>query len=148
MEAWGGGNLRTIMINDVNDVNMDLTSYFANLYSMVMADNDKSDEEMILLYRIGKEQFKLTEEEMDRMIITDETLYYIPTSEKDKLLYLYDMARIAWADGKVVPTERDLLKRTMERFGVSQDNIDDLTDFLLEKGQENLSHEEFLKYVS
>ena len=115
---------------------------------MVMADNDKSDEEMILLYRIGKEQFKLTEEEMDRMIITDETLYYIPTSEKDKLLYLYDMARIAWADGKVVPTERDILKRTMERFGVSQDNIDDLTDFLLEKGQENLSHEEFLKYVS
>lgn len=132
----------------VTDTKMDLKSYFSNLYTMVMADNDKSVDEMILLYKIGKEQFNLTEDEMDRMVITDEPLYYIPQTEKDKLLYLYDMARIAWADGKVVPTETALLKRTMERFGVNPDDIEDLTSFLLEKGKENLPHEDFLKYVN
>lgn len=127
---------------------MDLKSYFSNLYTMVMADNDKSEDEMILLYKIGKEQFNLTEEEMDRMVITDEPLYYIPQTETDKLLYLYDMARIAWADGKVVPEEEKLLRKTMERFGVNHNDIGDLTAFLLEKGKENLPHEDFLKYVN
>jgi len=116
-----------------------------NLYGMMMADLEISPLEKAELYRIGKEEFGLSAEELDKLVISDEILFYMPENETNKILYLYDMALMAWADGKIVDDEKELLKKTMKKFGIIDSEINELTEFLLAKAKEKLTHEQLLK---
>lgn len=126
---------------------MDLTlkSHFLNLYCMVVADGEISPTEKAVLYRIGKEQYGVTEEEIDKMIYADEILFYAPETEEDKILYLYDLALVAWADGKITDDEKYLLNTYAKKFGVLDEPREELIKLLLEKAQQKVSHEELLK---
>lgn len=126
-------------------MNEGLKSHFLNLYSMVMADGAVSAKEKMELYRIGEEFYGVKPEEFDRLVFSDEILFYKPDSDEEKILYLYDFALIAWADGEVVDEERQMMKRFALRFGVQEDKVDAFVDLLLEKAQKQLSHEELLK---
>ena len=108
-----------------------LKSHFLNLYSMVMADGEVSSKEKMELYRIGEEFYGVTPETMDRLVFSDEILFYIPQTEEERVLYLYDVALIAWADGKVVDEERALMERLALRFDVKEDEVQTLVDFLI-----------------
>ncbi len=116
-----------------------------NLYSMMMADMEVSPLEKAELYRIGREEFGLSGEELDKLVISDEILFYIPESNKDQILYLYDMALMAWADGKIEEEERHLLKQNAKKFGFEDSEIDELTQILLDKAQQKLTHEQIIK---
>ena len=48
----------------------------------------------------------------------------------------------------IVDDEKELLKKTMKKFGIVEDERDNLTDFLLEKAKSKLSHEQLLKEFS
>lgn len=122
-----------------------LRSHFINLYSMMMADLEVSPLERAELYRIGKDEFGLSSEELDNLVISDEILFFMPENETNKILYLYDMALMAWADGKIVDDEKELLKKTMKKFGIIDSEVDSLAEFLLTKAQEKLTHEQLLK---
>ena len=126
-------------------MNEGLKSHFLNLYGMVMADGEVLAKEKMELYRIGEEFYGMKPEEFDRLVFSDEILFYTPDSDEEKILYLYDFALIAWADGEVVDEERQMMKRFALRFGVQEDEVDALIDLLLEKAQTQLSHEELLK---
>lgn len=110
-----------------------------------MADGEVLAKEKMELYRIGEEFYGMKPEEFDRLVFSDEILFYTPDSDEEKILYLYDFALIAWADGEVVDEERQMMKRFALRFGVQEDEVDALIDLLLEKAQTQLSHEELLK---
>lgn len=122
-----------------------LKSHFLNLYSMMMADMEVSPLEKAELYRIGREEFDLSSEDLDKLVISDEILFYIPESDKDQILYLYDMALMAWADGKIEKEERYLLKQNAKKFGFDDSEIDELTQILLDKAQQKLTHEQIIK---
>lgn len=115
---------------------------------MVVADGEISPKEKTELYRIGKESYGVTEEEINKLIFSDDIVSYVPETNEDKILYLYDLATIAWADDKITDDEKYLLSKYAKKFGVSDTEIEDLIDFLLEQAQKKLSHEELLKEFS
>lgn len=127
---------------------LSLKSHFLNLYCMVVADGEISPKEKAELFRIGKEQYGVKEEEIDKIIYADKILFYIPETEEDKILYLYDLATVAWADGKITEDERRLLDTYAKKFGVLEEERDELINLLLEKAEQKLSHKEILKEFS
>ena len=129
-------------------MNEGLKSHFLNLYSMVMADGEVSQREKTELYRIGEEFYNVKQEEFDRLFLSDEILFYMPQTEEEKLLYLYDFALIAWADGSVVAEERQMIEHFALRFGVQPDEVKPLIDLLFDKAEQHLSHEELMKEFS
>ena len=137
-----------VRIEYYQNMNEGLKSHFLNLYSMVMADGEVSTKEKMELYRIGEEFYEVTPEEFNRLLLSDEILFYIPQTEEEKILYLYDFALIAWADGKVADEEVQVLKRFALRFGVRKEEVEPLVDLLLYKAKEHISHEELMKEFS
>ncbi|MBQ6069549.1 MAG: hypothetical protein IJK84_08605 [Bacteroidales bacterium] len=129
-------------------MNDGLKSHFLNLYSMVMADGEVSTKEKMELYRIGEEFYNVRPEEFDRLLLSDEILFYIPQTEEEKILYLYDFALIAWADDKVSDEEIQVLKSFALRFGVQEGEVQPLVDLLLEKAKEHISHEDLMREFS
>ncbi|MBO6117889.1 MAG: TerB family tellurite resistance protein [Bacteroidales bacterium] len=125
-----------------------LKSHLLNLYCMVVADGEISPKEKTELYRIGRDLYGVTEDEINKLIFTDDIVFYIPETLEDKILYLYDLALIAWADGKITDDERHLLSTYAKKFGVLKTETEELINFLLEKAQSKLSHEELLKEFS
>lgn len=112
---------------------------------MVMADGDVLTKEKMELYRIGEEYYGVSQEEFDRLSLSGDILFYTPQTDEEKILFLYDFALIAWADGKVANEELSLIKQFALRFGVQNDEVQPLVDFLLEKAKKHISHEELLK---
>ena len=135
-------------INTIVTMNDGLKSHFLNLYSMVMADGEVSTKEKMELYRIGEEFYNVRPEEFDRLLLSDEILFYIPQTEEEKILYLYDFALIAWADDKVSDEEIQVLKSFALRFGVQEGEVQPLVDLLLEKAKEHISHEDLMREFS
>ena len=126
-------------------MNEGLKSHFLNLYSMVMADGEVSPKEKMELYRIGEDFYGVKPEEFDRLVFSDEILFYVPQTDKEKILYLYDFALIAWADGEVADVEKTTMERYAKRFGVVEEEVHSLVEFLLNKAKQHLSHEELMK---
>lgn len=128
-------------------MNKELKSHFLNLYSMVIADGEVSNKEKTELYRLGK-LYGVTEKELSDLVFADDIVSYIPQEDEDKILYLYDLALIAWADGKVTDDEKYLLNVYAERFGVKKEEKEKLISYLLNEAQKKLSHEAILKEFS
>lgn len=129
-------------------MNEGLKSHFLNLYSMVMADGEVSPKEKMELYRIGEDFYGVKPEEFDRLVISDEILFYTPQTDTEKILYLYDFALISWADGEVADIEKSTMARYAKRFGIVDEEINPLVDFLLDKAKLHLTHEELMKEFS
>ena len=58
------------------------------------------------------------------------------------------MAQIAYADGEIDPSERELLKKYISRMGFIDENIEGIAEFLLDSVQKGLSYEEIVPYVT
>ena len=108
---------------------------FLNLYCMVMADGIVHPKEMETLYRIGTETYGLTLEEMNEGVKASGISSVIPELPEERIRMLYQMALLAWADGELEDSERNLLRRYALKYGVNEENINELVDFLLEKAK-------------
>ena len=128
-----------------NTISPSLKSHFLNLYGMMIADMEVSPLEKAEIYRIGREEFGLTVEELDKLIISNEILFYLPEKDEDKIIYLYDMASLAWADGKITDEEKGLLRQTAMKFGFEEDKVDEVSDLMLEKAKQKLTHSQVIK---
>lgn len=120
---------------------------FLNLYRMVMADGIAHPKEMELLYRIGIEKYNLTEEEIGKEIVDAGSSTVIPELLGERILVLYEMAIIAWADGIIEESEKNLLRRYAIQYGVEENQIDKLVDFLIEKAKTNTEESEIIKLL-
>lgn len=111
-------------------------AHFLNLYSMVMADGIAHHDKMATLYRIGIENYGLSDEQIREYITDSGVSTVIPELPEDRVRGLYELAVIAWADGKLERSERDLLRRYAIKFEVEDDSVDALTDFLLDEAKQ------------
>lgn len=114
-----------------------LKAHFLSLYCMVVVDNEVSPLELQELYRIGHEYYGLTPEEINSAIMTEGHAFYNPETREDKIRYLYQMALIAAADGKIQQEEKILLEKYAIKLGFQKENVSGISDFLM---QEALSH--------
>ena len=84
---------------------------FLELYRMVMADGIAHPKEMETLYRIGIEEYGLTNKQISQTITQESSSAIIPEDPKDRIKLLYELAIIAWADGVIEESEKNLLRR-------------------------------------
>ena len=121
---------------------------FLDLYCMVMADGIVHPKEMETLYRIGLKNYGLTESEIDESIKSSGVSTNIPELPEERIAVLYEMALIAWADGELEESERNMLRRYASLYGVNEASIDELVDFLLDKAKNNVDEQEVLKELN
>ena len=121
---------------------------FLGLYQMVLADAEVHPKELELLYQIGKEKCGMSEEDIHRAIFSPNTFISLESlSDEERIEYLYDLARIAWADGKIDDNEKESLQKTCKRFGFAEENAVEISEFLLEQAKENKTFWEELQII-
>ncbi|WP_347718974.1 TerB family tellurite resistance protein [uncultured Alloprevotella sp.] len=119
---------------------------FLELYRMVLADGIAHPKEMETLYRIGVENYGLTNEQITKEIAEESFSTFIPETPEDKIKLLYELALIAWADGVIEESEKKLLKRYAILFGIKEELSDEFVNFLLKKVQDNVSENEITNH--
>lgn len=113
---------------------------------MIVADGDVAFSELEEMYRIARENYGLTQEEIDKAILSGGSAFYIPEHHDEKIKYLYDLALIAAADG-VEESEIILLKKYALKFGFLEENVDALVPILLEFAQNKKPVQELLNFT-
>jgi uncharacterized tellurite resistance protein B-like protein len=121
---------------------------FLDLYCMVLADGIIHPKEMETLYRIGLENYSLTEDEITESVKSAGVSSVVPELPEEKIAVLYEMALIAWADGELDESERNMLRRYASMYGVNEESIDELVDFLLDQAKENVDEKDVIKQLN
>lgn len=117
---------------------MNTHRHFLNLYAMALADKSIDVRELELLYRIGLEK-GIGKAEIDRFITNSESVdILVPESLELKAEYLYDLVRMAWADGRIDPEEERTLESFCRKFGFKEENISAITGFFIDQAQRDV----------
>ena len=124
-----------------------LKSRFLSLYCMVMADGVVEAKELETLYRIGREIYHLTPEEINKNVVAAGTSFIAPDRLEDRISILYEMAEIAWADGKIDETEKSLLARYAVRLGFLSKNANDIAEFMLQQVKDGVARTEIVNQI-
>ena len=121
---------------------------FLDLYCMVMADGIVHPKEMETLYRIGLKNYGLTESEINEGVKSAGVSSVIPELPEERIAVLYEMAIIAWADGVLEDSERNMLRRYAAMYGVNEASIGELVDFLLDKAKNNVDEKDVINELN
>lgn len=111
---------------------------------MIVADGDVALSELNEMYRIARENYGISQEEINRAVLSGGSAFYIPEQNCEKIKYLYDLALIASADGVIEESEIVLLRNYAIRFGFMKENVDELVTFLLDLAIKKTPFEEIL----
>lgn len=114
---------------------------------MVLADGVIDARELETLYQIGIEQYGLTQAEITETVRNAGSSFIMPTSLEGKIRFLYNMAQIAYADGEIDYTERELLKKYISKMDFAEENVENIADFLLESMKEGVLVDEIINTV-
>ena len=125
----------------------ELKSHFLRLYQIALSDEDFSPLEMQLLYRFAEER-NISKLELDKILTEPVGEVTIPESLEKRIVYLYDLAMMIWADKKDTADEETTLKKYIQKFDFLDENIDELSDYLLESAQQEKSRQEILKELN
>lgn len=129
-------------------MNPTLKAHFLRLYAMVLSDFEVHPNELAVLYRIARDHYGLSEEEINKDVLSDGSMLYTPESPQEKIQYLYELALVVVADDNVAPAELRLMKENARLLGFSEDKIDKIISFLIEKAKENIPVSEILKQAT
>lgn len=106
---------------------------------MIVSDNDIDPKELDELYRIAKHHYGYSSEEINAAVLSNGTAIYNPETIEEKIMYLYDLALIATADGIIADEELNLLRNYTLKFGFEKENIEHIVNFLIENAKEKVS---------
>jgi hypothetical protein len=105
---------------------------------MALSDTQIDTVELETLYRIGQEK-GIEKSAIDEIILKpDYVKFTFPNSLEEKIVYLYDFARIILADGIVDKNERKTLEFFCLKFGFEDENIPKIAEFLIASANENI----------
>ncbi len=125
-----------------------LKSQFLSLYCMVLADGVIDARELETLYKIGTEQYGLTQSEITATVRDAGSSFIMPTTLDGKIRFLFNMAQIAYADGEIDATERELLKRYIIKMDFAEENVDGIADFLLQSVKDGITVDRIISIVA
>ena len=114
---------------------------------MVMADGVVEAKELETLYRIGHENYHLTSEEINQTVVSAGSSFVAPDSVAERIGILYELAEIAWADGRIDDTERLLVKRYAVRLGFKEENAENISEFMFQQVQNGVGRDETIKEI-
>ena len=125
----------------------DLKWHFFNLYCLALSDEEFDFTERQTLYGIGIE-YGLTPEQINEVVLTANIPPAVPDAIEQKVSYLYDLTRMAWADGKIEVEERNAIKKCVIRYGFLQENAEAIVDYFLNSVKENKSKTDILNEIN
>lgn len=111
-------------------------SQFLALYCMVLADGIITADELTCLYKIGKDGYDLTDSEINKAVTEVGSSFVLLETLESKVTLLYYLGEIAWADGKIDNTEKDLLAKYARVMGFADENIDDIVEYMLQQAHD------------
>jgi len=114
----------------------------------VAFSDDKFDVlEMQMLYKFAQDR-GVDKSELDNILLNPFHDSSIPETLNERIEYLYDLALMIWADNTVTDEERTTLRKYCLKFGFLEENIGDLSDFLLSHAENNLPKEQLLTLIN
>lgn len=131
----------TPVIDDV------LKWHFFNLYYMALSNEEFDFTERQVLYEIGVEH-GITPEQINEVILTPNIAHAVPETTEGKVECLYDLVRMAWADGKIEQEERDIVKKYVVRYGFLPENADGIVEYFIESVKNNKSKTDILYEIN
>ena len=135
--------------NKVTKLKMDdaLKWHFFNLYCLALSDEQFDFTELQTLYSIGVEH-GITSEQINQIVLTANISPTIPDTKEGKVECLYDLTRLAWADGKIEPEEREIIKKCVIRYGFLPENAEGIVDYFLKSVKENKSKTDIINEIN
>lgn len=131
----------------MNDIlTLKLKAHFLNLYKLVLSDNTIELSELALLYKIGLER-GISKDEINAIILSPGTADKIPESVEERVEYLYDLTRLAWADGVIKTEEIELIKSLCLKYEFQEEYVDNIVSFFLQEVQNGTSAEQLLAKI-
>lgn len=122
---------------------------FLGLYQMVLTDAEVHPDELEMLYQIGREKGNISEEEIQQAVFSPNTFVSLDDlSDEDKIEYLYNLSRIALADGIIDDREKEALQEASRRLGFAEKNVMKISEFLLKQAQKNKTFQEVLQTIN
>lgn len=128
-------------------MNDDLKSHFLNLFLVALSDFQIDTTELDLLFKFGEER-GVPRQDIEKIILNPtEIKFVIPDDILTKVEYLYDFARMIWADKNVAPFEETILKKFCVKFGFKEENAKNIADFLIEEAKKETPKSEIFEIV-
>ena len=91
---------------------------------------------------------KYEKEKIEDLILhPDKIKFHIPSDTLKKIEYLYDFAKMIWANGKVDEYEEIALKKFCLKFGFEKENITALAKFLIEEAEKGTAKTDIFEIV-
>ena len=134
-------NTSALVMDDV------LKWHFFNLYCLALSDEQFDFTELQFLYSIGVNH-GITPEQINQLVLTANITPKVPDTIAEKVECLYDLARMAWADGKIEPEEREIIRKCVMRYGFLPENATEIVDYFIESVKDNKSKEEILHEIN
>jgi len=126
----------------------DLKSHFLNLYSIALSDCQIDTVELNLLFKIGEEN-NVSKESIEHLILhPNDVRFTIPEDILKKIEYLYDFARMIYADKVIDPAEVQIMRKFCSKFGFADENIDELSDFFISEVKKGTTKNEIFNIVN
>ncbi len=125
-------------------ITAELKSHFLRLYQIALSDDNFSHLEMQLLYKFAQER-AISRAELDTILTGHAGNVIIPETLEKKIEYLYDFALMIWADEIVSKDEKIALKKYIKSFGFMEENVEDLSIYLLESAKMDKPKEDIFK---
>ncbi|MBP3511229.1 MAG: hypothetical protein J6K19_04215 [Prevotella sp.] len=125
-----------------------LKSRFMGLYCMILADGVVDSRELETVYRIGRENYGLSAEEIMSTVRDSGTSFILPETIGEKVELLYQMGEIAWADGEIEESEKSLMRRYASRMGFEDENLDGIISYILDRVKGKVPVSEVIKEVT
>lgn len=121
--------------------------HFFNLYCLALSDEQFDLTELHTLYSIGVEH-GITPEQINQLALTANIKPTVPETTEEKVECLYDLARMAWADGKIEPEEREIIKKCVLRYDFLPENATDIVDYFIDSVKKNKSKKDILNEIN
>lgn len=135
-------------MNEPTIMTIELKSHFLRLYQMALSDDQFDVLELQMLYYFADER-GVPKEELDKLFLNPiSTDLIIPEELNTRIEYLYDLTRIIWADGKITDDELNMLKKYCRKFNFLEENINDLSSYLIDCVQKNIQKEEIISQLN
>lgn len=127
-------------------ISTELKSHFLRLYQMAFSDDNFDVLELQMLYKFAEER-GVTKEQLDYILLNPSHDTKVPESLEEKIEYLYDLALMIWVDNVVTKDEVITLKKYCLKFGFLKENLEELTEFLLNSAKEKLPKEKIIELI-
>nr|WP_293295764.1 hypothetical protein [Allomuricauda sp.] len=129
------------------NISLELKSHFLRLYQMAFTDDNFDVLELQMLYRFAEER-GVDQEQLNEVLLNPSQDSIIPKELEDKIEYLYDLSLMIWADGVATEDEVNTLKKYCVKFGFLDENVDDISEFLLENAKQKVSKKQLMNLMN